>query len=837
MELEVKNTLPINVESEMKKSFLDYSMSVIVSRALPDVRDGLKPVHRRILFAMHKLKNYHNKPYLKSARIVGDVIGKYHPHGDSSVYEAMVRMAQDFSLRYPLVDGQGNFGSVDGDSAAAMRYTESRMQEISEFLLTDLEKETVDFIPNYDNRELEPSVMPSMIPQLLANGSSGIAVGMATNIPPHNLGEIISALEAFIENPKMSSDDLMEFIKGPDLPTFGEIHGVTGIREAYRTGRGSFVIRAKADIEDAPSGNRQRIIVTEIPFQVNKSRLIEKIADLVRSKKIESISDIRDESARNEIRVVIDLKRGESAEVLLNNLYKQTQLQTSFGINVVALVRGIPKLLGLQELISEFVQHRKEVVLRRTAYLLKKSEERAHILLGLKVAVEHADDVISLIKSSKDTPTAHNSLVTKYGLSDIQAKAILDMKLARLTGLERDKIVSDHEELMKEIARLKNILENDEEVKNIILSEVGSVREKFADERKTKIFTNAADELTMEHLVADESVAVTISAKGYVKRTALTEISAQKRGGKGKSGMLTKEEDCVQDVFITSNHKNLLCFTNSGKVYNLKVYEIPEAGLRSRGTHFANLIQFEKSESVVSTLPVGSFSTEGCFVYSVTSRGYVKKSSISQYKNVRKNGIIGLKLDEGDSLIDCKLGSSELDVLLATKFGKAIRFSGSDVRSVGRVSRGVKGISFSDGKDSVIGVELVDPSSDSTIFSVCERGFGKRTSLCEYRKQSRGGKGIFTIKVTKRNGPVVGIHQVEENDELVIMASSGKLMRFKVSDTGIIGRNTQGVKLMNCSAEEKVITVEKLKAIEEEEDLDPAEKCEDLSEAGEETDD
>ncbi len=811
--------VPINIESEIKTSFLDYAMSVIVSRALPDIRDGLKPVHRRILFAMYKLKNFHNKPFLKSARIVGDVIGKYHPHGDSPVYEAMVRMAQDFSLRYPLIDGQGNFGSVDGDSAAAMRYTESRMQELSEFLLMDMEKETVNFVPNYDNKELEPVVLPSRVPQLLINGSSGIAVGMATNIPPHNLGEVISAVEAYVNNNSISNEEIMQYVKGPDFPTAGEIHGLNGIREAYTTGRGSILIRAKSEIETQNSG-RQRIIIKEIPYQVNKARMIEKIAELVGNKKVEGISDIRDESAKNEIRVVIDVKKGESAEVILNNLYKLTQLQISFGMNLVALVRGIPKLLTLKEFVSEFVQHRREVVLRRTAFLLKKSEERAHVLLGLKVAVENADDVIEMIKSSKDATVAQEKLIASYKLSEIQAKAILDMKLVRLTNLERGKVVAEFEEVMKEVQKLKGILGDDHEVTKIILEELSEVKTRFSDKRKTQIYSAAADEFTMESLIADEEVAVIVTHGGYVKRTALTEISAQKRGGKGRSGMLTKDEDFVREIFITSNHKDLLCFTNKGKVFSLKVYRIPEAALRSRGTHFANLIGFEKDEQVVSVLPVGEY-REDAFVFSVTRNGYIKKTDLMAYSNVRSTGIIGLKLDEGDSLVNCELGTDKDEILIATRLGKAIRFKADEVRTVGRVSRGVTGVRFSSTEDSAVGVEVLNTESKSSILSVCENGYGKRSSLDEYRLQTRGGKGIFTIKVTERNGPVVGICQVNDEDQIVIMTSSGKLVRFNVSEMGVIGRHTQGVRLINIDENEKVVGIEKVVKAGDEEQESP----------------
>lgn len=801
------NVIPITIEQEISSSFIDYSMSVIVARALPDVRDGLKPVHRRILYAMHGLKNYHNRPYLKSARIVGDVIGKYHPHGDQAVYDALVRMAQGFSLRCPLIDGQGNFGSVDGDSAAAMRYTESRMQELSEFLLTDLDKDTVDFVPNYDNKDQEPTVLPAKFPQLLVNGSSGIAVGMATNIPPHNMKEVLDGLRAYIANPELSVSQLMEHIKGPDFPTAGEIHGLGGVRSAYETGRGSVVMRASASVEGNP--NKEKIIIREIPYQVNKARLIEKIADLVRNKKIESISDIRDES-KEDIRIVIEVKRGENAEVLLNNLYKLTQMQTSFGVNLVALVGGLPKLLSLKEILREFYRHRREVVLRKTTYLLRKAEERAHIFIGLKKAVEDADNVIDTIRKAANTETAKQQLMTNFSLSETQAKAILEMKLARLTGLEREKIVRDYNQLLLEIKDLKDILRTPERVTDIILQEIKGLEEKFCDERRTKILASVADEFSMESLIDDEEVAVTITQTGYVKRTALDTISSQKRGGKGKSGMLTKEEDFIQDVFITSNHQSLLCFTNTGRVYNLKVYQTPESSLRSRGQHFANLIKLEKDERVVSVLPVAEFRQDS-FILSVTSRGYVKKTQLMAYASVRVTGIIGLKLDEGDSLVACVLGTKGDEVLIATGLGKAIRFGQDDVRSMGRASRGVTGIRFSDENDRVVGVEILkSEASEDTILSVCENGFGKRTPLSEYRKQSRGGKGVYTIKVTKRNGSVVGICQVSKNDHLMVMTSKGKLTRISVDEVGVVGRMTQGVRLMRVAEDEKVISVGKV---------------------------
>jgi DNA gyrase subunit A len=808
-----QNVIPIKIEDEMRASFLDYSMSVIVSRALPDARDGLKPVHRRILYSMYQLKNFHNRPYLKSARIVGDVIGRFHPHGDTAVYDALVRLAQEFSLRYPLVNGQGNFGSIDGDSAAAMRYTESRLQKISGLLLADIDKETVDFSPNYDGKELEPDVMPSRLPQLLINGCDGIAVGMATKIPPHNVKEVSSALLALIDNPDITIDQLMEHIKGPDFPTSGFIYGVAGIRQAYQTGHGSVVMRARTEIEDTKSG-RERIVIKEIPYQVNKARLIEKIADLVRSKKIEGISDLRDESAQEDIRVVIDVKKGENSEIILNNLFKLTPMQTSFGCNVVALVKGTPQVLNLKQLLEIFYEHRREVILRRTAFELRKAQERAHILLGLKIAVENIDEVVALIRKSKDSPEAHEGLKTKFELSDIQAKAILDMRLAKLTGLEREKIVAEYNEVMKLIEDLTDILDTPKRVTDLIIEELNHLIEEFGDERRTEIIASAADDFTMESLVSDEEVAVTISVTGYAKRTPLDAIRSQRRGGKGKAGMLTRDEDVVSDLFITSNHQTLLCFSNKGRVYDINVYQLPELPLRSKGRHFASVIKLSEGEQIVSVLPVKEFK-DGTFLISSTANGYIKKTEMMAYSNVRANGIVALKLDGDDELISCAITNGEQEILLATRMGKAIRFNESEIRSMGRASRGVTGIRFGEEGDKVIGMEVID--GDSTILSVCENGYGKRTPLEEYRSQSRGGKGIYTIKVTERNGPVVGIAQVAEEDDLMCMTSAGKVTRFNVAEVGIIGRLTQGVRLMSVENGEKVISMCKTAKLEGEE--------------------
>ncbi|MBC7661798.1 MAG: DNA gyrase subunit A [Chitinophagaceae bacterium] len=807
--MEHPNVQLIHIEDELKASFLDYSMSVIVSRALPDVRDGLKPVHRRVLFAMHQMRNYYNRPYLKSARIVGDVIGRLHPHGDSSVYFALVRLAQSFSMRYPLVDGQGNFGSIDGDMPAAMRYTEVRLEKLAEQLLADIEKDTVDFGPNYDNKEEEPLVLPTRFPALIVNGASGIAVGMATNIPPHNLGEILDALLAVIENPAVSIEELMQYVHGPDFPTAGLIYGRGGIQQAYLTGRGSISMRARAHVEDLPNG-RQRVIVTELPYQVNKANLIEKIADLVNEKRIEGISDLRDESAQEEIRIVIELKKGEMGEIMLNNLFKLTPMQTSFGVNTVALVNGIPKILNLKEILEQFYYHRKEVVIRRTAFELRKAEERAHILLGLKIAVENLDEVVRIIRASADSDAAQLELIAQFELSEIQAKAILDMRLSRLTGLERDKIASEYAELMKVIIDLKDILATPARVIAIIKDEILELRENFADARRTEIVASDADEFTMESLVADEEVAVAITHAGYVKRTPIDDIQAQKRGGKGRSGMKTKADDVVRDLFITSNHQSLLCFTDQGRVYELKVYRLPEVALSGRGAHFANLIKLTADEKVVSVLPVKEF-VAGKYILSVTAQGYVKKTDLMAYSSLRQTGIIGLKLEDGDRLIDCKITSGDEHILLATKLGKAIRFDEKETRPMGRSARGVTGIKFSDKNDEVIGVAVVN-NTDS-VLSVCENGYGKRTPIAEYRTQTRAGKGIYTIKVTDRNGPVVGIMQVADDDHLMVMTSGGKVMRFTVAEVGLIGRLTQGVRLMNVDAGEKIISLAKIQRI------------------------
>ncbi len=808
MQTEVQSS----IEQEMRSSFLDYAMSVIVARALPDVRDGLKPVHRRILYAMYQLKNFYHRPYLKSARVVGDVIGRFHPHGDAAVYDALVRMAQEFSLRYPIVDGQGNFGSIDGDPPAAMRYTECRMQSVTEFLLSDIERETVEFVPNYDSKEREPRVLPARLPQLLVNGTSGIAVGMATNMPPHNLGEVIDGLSALIDDPEVTTSELMQHIQAPDFPTRGIIHGVEGVRAAYDTGRGTVLVRGRAEIEEVR--NRSQIIISEIPFQVNKARMIERMADLVREKKLDGIADLRDESAKEEVRIVVELKKGEIPNVVLNKLYKMTPLQSSFGINMVALVGGVPQLLNLKRLLHEFYLHRQEVVVRRTAYLLRKARERCHLLEGLKVATENIDAVVGVIKAAADSAAAQVRLIAEFELSEVQAKAILDMRLARLTGLERERIIAEYEETLRQIADYQGILDDPQRVVQVIKDELAEIREKYGDERRTEVIGEKADELTMESLVADEEVVLTITFGGYAKRTPLAQVRAQRRGGKGKSGILTREEDVVKDLFQTTNHCHLLCFSNEGRVYNLRVFSMPEGNLRAKGKHFANMIGLKRGEKIVSVLPVREF-TEDTYVLSCTTKGMVKKTLLTAYANVRATGIIGLKLDKGDTLIKCALVEEGDQVLVASRLGKAIRFDQCGVRPMMRASRGVTGMRFGEDGDYAIGMEVI--SGRGTVFSVCENGYGKRTTLDEYRQQSRGGKGVYTIKVTKRNGPVVGVTLVEDSDDLVIITSAGKITRFNVSEVGVIGRVTQGVRIMNIDDGEKVAGFTRVDKVEGEE--------------------
>ena len=797
--------VPVSIEDEMRSSYLDYAMSVIVGRALPDIRDGLKPVHRRVLFAMHEMGVAWNRPYKKSARIVGDVIGKYHPHGDVAVYDTAVRLAQDFSMRYPLVDGQGNFGSVDGDPPAAMRYTEIRMARITSEMLADIDKETVDFAPNYDGSMEEPLVLPARVPNLLINGSSGIAVGMATNIPPHNLGEIVDGLIMYIENPDVTVDELTGVINGPDFPTAGFIHGLTGIRDAYRTGRGIVQMRARALIETNQRTDRESIIITEIPYQVNKAKLIETIAGLVRDKKIEGISEVRDESDREGMRIVIEVKRGEQSAIILNHLYKHTQMQSSFGIIMLALVNNEPRVLNLKEMLRYFVEHRREVVVRRSQYELRKAEERAHILEGLKIALDNLDEIINLIKRSRTPEEARGALITRFTLSVLQAQAILDMRLQRLTGLEREKLEEEYRQLIELIAYLNSVLASEALVMKIITDELKEIREAYSDPRRTEIVPETR-EIDIEDLIVEEDMIITISHTGYIKRNPVTIYRSQKRGGKGKIGMETKEEDFVEHLFVASTHDYLFFFTDSGKVYSIKVHQIPEAGRLAKGKAIVNLLQLNKDERVTAVLPVKVFS-ENEYVLMATIKGVIKKTPLNAYSNIRVGGIIGILLDDGDKLGSVRITTGNQEILLSTHNGMSIRFNEDDVRTIGRVGRGVKGINLDD-DDFVVGMEIVQ--DNSSILTVTERGYGKRTDLSEYRMQSRGGKGILTIKVTPKNGKAMSAIQVTEDDEIMILTSAGMIIRMKTKDISIIGRNTQGVKLINIADDDKVVGVVKL---------------------------
>ncbi len=802
------NITPLLIQDEMKNCYLDYAMSVIVGRALPDVRDGLKPVHRRVLFAMHMLNNYHNRPYLKSARVVGDVIGKYHPHGDSAVYGAMVRLAQDFSMRYPIIDGQGNFGSIDGDNAAAMRYTEVRMQKLTNDMMGDIDKETVDWQDNYDGSLQEPTVLPTKIPNLLINGSAGIAVGMATNIPPHNLTEITTGLLALIDNSAMTVHDLIKIIPGPDFPTAGSIHGTAGIQQAYHTGKGVIQVRAKAEIE-VGKNDREKIIITELPYQVNKARLIEKIAELVMDKAIDGISDIRDESSREGIRVVIDVKRGEQASVLLNRLYKQTQMQVSFGIIFLSIYNGQPKVMDLKEQLQCFIEHRREIVIRRTTYELKKAKERAHILEGLKVAVENIDAIVEMIKKSEGPAQAKDSLMQTYSLSAIQAQAILDMRLQRLTGLERDKIIADYEAIMKEIFRLEGILGSEEEIKTIIRAEFVEIRENYGDERRTEIIAQA-DEIQAEDLIKNEEVIVTITQKGYLKRMATDTYRSQKRGGKGVKGA-DLDDDFYTSIFTADTHDNLMIFTDKGTVFSIKVYQIPEALRTAKGRNIVNIINVPADEKVKEIITVPR-EAEGHYLVFATKQGIVKKSELSEYKNMRQNGLKAIKVVEGDEILAVRITDGKKDVLLASSGGKSIRFFEDDCRPQGRVSQGVKGMSLED-DEYVIGMEVIDDKSE--ILTVTSRGYGKRSAAEEYRKQSRGGKGILAMKLTEKTGEIMGILPVTDKDDLMIITDKGQVIRTKISGISLLGRNTQGVRLINVKPDEKVVAVEKIAEAEE----------------------
>lgn len=801
MDFGIGRVLPVNIEDEMKNSYIDYAMSVIVMRALPDVRDGLKPVHRRILYAMQEAGMASNKPYKKSARIVGEVLGKYHPHGDSSVYEAIVRMAQNFSSRYMLADGHGNFGSVDGDSAAAMRYTEVRMSKVAEAMLQDIEKETVDFVPNYDESLKEPAVLPAKLPNLLVNGSSGIAVGMATNIPPHNLVEVIDGVLKMIDNPEITIDELMLSIKGPDFPTGGLILGREGIYSAYTTGRGIVKMRAQARIEMMSNG-KPRIVVTELPYQVNKARLVEKIAELVRDKAVEGITDLRDESDRNGMRVVVELRRDSNPDVILNQLYKHTQLQESFGIIMLALVEGKPQVLNLKEVLHYYIKHQEEVIRRRTQYELNKAKARAHILEGLTIALDHLDDVIKMIRESRTADIARTALMTTLNLSEKQAQAILDLRLQRLTGLEREKIEEEYHEILKTIEWLESVLADEAKVLNIIKEELTEVKRKFGDERRTRI-TEDFSKMNMEDLIAEEDVVITLTHNNYIKRMPLDTYRNQKRGGRGVTGMGTKEEDFVENMLITTTHHTIMFFTNQGRVYRLKGYEINESSRTAKGTAIINLLSMEAGEKITAVIPIREF-MEGKFLFMATRKGIVKKTELMDFDTARKGGLIALTLDDDDELIGVKLTDGTRHVILGTRDGMAIAFAEDDVRSMGRTAHGVRGIRLSD-EDEVIGMDNLKKNAD--VLSVTEAGYGKRTPTGEYRSQTRGGKGLINLKVTDKTGVVIGLKVVRPDQELMLITTEGIVIRTNVDQISVISRNTQGVMLMKTDTNDKVASM------------------------------
>ena len=796
----------INIDDEMKSSYLDYAMSVIIGRALPDIRDGLKPVHRRALYAMHESGNVWNKPYKKSARIVGDVMGKYHPHGDQAIYDTIVRLAQEFSQRYPLVDGQGNFGSIDGDSAAAMRYTEIRMEEITGELLRDLEKNTVQYISNYDDSLEEPSVLPASFPQLLVNGSSGIAVGMATNIPPHNLEEVIDSTVHVIDNPECTVEDLIAIMPGPDFPTKGIIQGRNGIRSAYKTGRGIIRVRGRAEIENMEKGDRERIIINELPYQVNKARLVEKIAELVRDKRLEGISDLSDESDRDGIRVVVELKKGTVGQLVLNALYKNTQLQDTFGVILLALVNQQPRVLNLKEFLHHFILFRKEVVTRRTEFDLKKAREKEHILEGLSTALDNLDAVVQLVRNAQDPTTARDGLMSEFGLSEIQAKAILEMRLQRLTGLERQKIIDDLEETRKLIKELQEVLAHEEIKLRIIKEELIEIKNKYSNERRTEIAETDEGDLDIEDLIADEDAVVVYTRSGYIKRQTVDNYRAQRRGGKGIRGMNLKEEDVVEKLFIASTLSHLLVFTSIGKIHALRVYSIPEVSRIAKGKSIANLLRLQPGESIASILSLKEFE-EDKFVMVATERGIVKKTSLMAYRKPRQGGIIGLTIDEGDRVIAAELCDGKSDILLATEKGFSIRFNEEEVRPIGRTGRGVRGIRLKQG-DRVVGAEIVH--AGNKLLTVTSNGYGKRTPMEEYPQQGRGGMGVMTIRSNKKIGTVVGVQQVDEQDQLLVITSDGNIVRMRVKEISLIGRNTQGVRLVGTSEDNRVVSIEKL---------------------------
>ena len=843
-----KETLPVSLEEEMRRSYLDYAMSVIVGRALPDVRDGLKPVHRRVLFAMHEANNVWNRPYVKCARVVGEVLGKYHPHGDAATYEALVRMAQDFSMRYPLIDGQGNFGSVDGDSAAAYRYTECRLDRLASEILADIDKETVDFVPNYDCKEQEPSVLPTQVPNLLINGSSGIAVGMATNIPPHNLGEVVDACQALLKKPESTVDELIKVMPAPDFPTAGIIYGVSGVREGYRTGRGRILIRARTHFEDLEKGNRQAIIVDELPYQVNKKTLLERIAELVNDKKIEGIAHVQDESDKSGMRVVIELKRGEIPEVILNNLFKHTQLQDTFGVNMVALLDGQPRLLNLKEMLQAFLAHRREVVTRRTLYDLREARKKAHIQEGLAVALSNVDEIIELIKKSQTPAEAKVALMARtwrspvveemlkraaadasrpeglgqefglqksgYRLSDAQAQAILEMRLARLTGLEQDKIVAEYKELIGQIAEFLDMLAKPARITAIISEELKALKAQYGDKRKSEIVEQAED-LQMEDLIASEDVVVTFSHAGYIKSQPLTDYRAQRRGGRGKQAATTKEDDFIERLFIANTHDTMLCFSSRGRVYWLKVYNVPQGTRASRGRPIVNLFPLSEGEKVNAVLPIKEYDDKH-FVFLATSQGTVKKTPLSQFSNPREKGIIAVDLDDGDHLIGAAITNGKHDVMLFSDAGKAVRFEEADVRPTGRQARGVRGMKIGEGQ-RVISM-LVADSETQTVLTATENGFGKRTPISEYTRHGRGTQGMIAIQTTARNGKVVGAVLVGDEDEIMLISTGGVLIRTLVKQIREMGRSTQGVRLIDLDEGTKLAGVERVAEKEEEEE-------------------
>ena len=812
-EFENQKIIPVEIVKEMKKSYIDYAMSVIVSRALPDVRDGLKPVHRRILYTMHESGLYPDKGYRKCATTVGDVLGKYHPHGDAAVYDSMVRMAQDFSLRYPLVDGHGNFGSVDGDPAAAYRYTESKMAKLSVQMLRDIEKETVDFTPNYDERLKEPVVLPARFPQLLVNGSSGIAVGMATNVPPHNLKEVIDGVIALIDNPDITIEELMEYIKGPDFPTSGVIMGMSGIRSAYTTGRGKIIIRAKAEIEE--DGNRQKIIVTEIPYQVNKARLIEKIADLVKDKRLEGISDLRDESDRDGMRIVIELKRDANASIVLNNLYKFTQMQETFGVIMLALVDNKPAILNLKEVLEHYLKFQEDVIVRRTKFDLRKAEARAHILEGLRIALDNIDEIIRVIRSSYND--AKEKLCERFGLSEIQAQAILDMRLARLQGLERDKIDQEYAELEEKIAYYKKILSDEGMVLDIIKDELNEIKDKYGDERRTSISFDYS-EIDMEDLIDEEDVVITLTHFGYVKRLKTDTYRAQRRGGRGISGLSTREEDFVEELFVTSTHNYILFFTNMGRMFKLKAYQIPEASRTAKGMAIVNLLELEANEKITATIPLKEFE-DGKYLTMVTRKGTIKKTGLMEYNTNRSGGLRAIGLEEDDELIRVKLTDGTRDIIIGTHKGMAIRFNEQDVRPMGRTAHGVRGIKLKD-NDYVVGASLVSEGVDLLIVS--ENGMGKRTNVDEYKVQQRGGKGVKTYKITEKTGDIAGIKTIDDNHDIMLITSDGVVIRTGANEISTLGRDTSGVRLMRLAEDIKVVAIARIDK-EEEDVTDDAE--------------